>query len=707
MALGSSLPVTDADGASGHGVAAPSAVTTEATQQVPTVATRSSPDVSPTRLVHLRALDGLRGVAVLAVVVFHFAPDVAPGGFLGVDLFFVLSGFLITSLLVKEWDTTQRIALSSFWVRRARRLLPALLLLLGVVAVYSLIFPDPVDAHRFGLDGLSSLFYVANWHFVDTGQRYIDQFLNLATSPLRHMWSLAIEEQFYLVWPLLVVGIAKLIGYREGPRRSTRRAFKRALLVACIVLGALSFVRMVTLFTSGRDVNRAYYGTDSRAFIIMSGAVLAVLTFGTPSVPRALRRGIVIAGCFGAVALVVAMASLTVDSSWLYEGGYGLVTIAMALVLLAAAQPGVNPLAHVLGFRALVGLGLISYGVYLWHWPVSLWITEGNTGITEPWLFLARASVTLAVSLASYFLLEMPIRTGRLRIGFSRGTIVSAAVATAFLVPALTFPSVFPLPTTSARASEAFDTTQRYAAAARCDGSPASRPIDADRKPLIQFEGNSLAGEMRECLGEIMTQRGVEIESAGTTGVLCEDLPRIRGQVRATRPDAGILFALVGYSDHCGQPWQTAVDQLVSMWKHAGMHVYLTPSPRIVKYGREQANRRIHRIEAAYYATLAAHDPDNITVLDSGTFVRTDNGKYVFRMPCLPDGEPGCNANDTVGVRFTDGFHFCTNPEFAGEGCLLDEQKGGQRRGAASIAAGLIPSLEALTSRDTKHAGNN
>jgi peptidoglycan/LPS O-acetylase OafA/YrhL len=653
-------------------------------------------------------------VAVLAVVFYHFAPDVAPGGFLGVDLFFVLSGFLITTLLVKEWDVAQRIALSSFWVRRARRLLPALILVLGVVGVSSLIFPDPVDAHRFGLDGLSSLAYIANWHFIDSGQAYIDQFLHQATSPLRHMWSLAIEEQFYLLWPLLVVGVAKLVGRRGGtlaPAR--RRTFRRALMALCIVLGVLSFVRMITLFASGGDLNRVYYGTDSRAFVILIGAALAVLTFGVPAVPRARRGAVVVIGTGGAIALVVAMASLTVESSWLYEGGYGLVAIAMALVLLAAAQPGFNPLARLLSLRALVGLGLISYGVYLWHWPVSLWITEGRTGIGEPWLFLVRSVVTLAVSLASYALLEQPIRTGKLRFGFRPGTVAAAGVVVAvvvvLVVPAVAFPSVRTAPTTAAPAAEVVDVQAGYAAAPRCDGgaTPATR-IDPDRRLVVQFEGNSLAGEMRDCLRKIMRPRGVRFATVNPPDfLLCNELPAIREQVQKTRPDAGLLFAFVAYDPRCGEPWHRSVDDLIAIWKDAGMHVFLVPSPGFITGTQEAANLSTGPDqESIYYGALAAQDPEHITVLDAGSFVRTDTGEYVWRMPCLPGGEPGCDANDTVGVRYIDGLHFCTDPEFSGHGCVGEQHMGGQRRGASSIAAGLIPGLEALVARSSAPAAS-
>jgi len=207
------------------------------------------------RFPHLRALDGLRGFAVLIVVLSHFAPDQAPGGFLGVDLFFVLSGFLIISLLVTEWESTGGIHLGEFWVRRARRLLPASLVVLGVVLLHGWLRTGPASRHQLGLDGLSSLFYVANWRFIASGQSYVMQFVQTTPSPLRHMWSLAIEEQFYLVWPLVVVGVAA-VARRFAPGR--RRSLRLLLAIVCGVLGIASAAWMTISAVRGTGLDRLY-----------------------------------------------------------------------------------------------------------------------------------------------------------------------------------------------------------------------------------------------------------------------------------------------------------------------------------------------------------------------------------------------------------------------------------------------------------------
>ena len=214
---------------------------------------------------HQPALDGLRGVAVVAVLLYHGGVSAAGGGFLGVDVFFALSGFLITSLLLAERASTGRIDLKAFWGRRARRLLPALLVVLVFVAVYAAVFARPGELDRIRQDGLSTLLYLANWRMIFGGQSYFESFE--APSPLRHTWSLGIEEQWYLVWPLVV---ALVLAWWRG-------AGRRALGVMCAVLAAASAVAMAVLASGADDPSRAYYGTDARAQGLLLGALLAVV----------------------------------------------------------------------------------------------------------------------------------------------------------------------------------------------------------------------------------------------------------------------------------------------------------------------------------------------------------------------------------------------------------------------------------------------
>ena len=250
---------------------------------------------------HVPALDGLRGAAVVAVLLYH--GGYLEGGYLGVDLFFVLSGYLITSLLLAEQRATGAIRLRTFWVRRIRRLVPALLLVLAGVAVYAWLWATPVDLTTIRRDGLATLFYVANWHTILRGVSYWD--ISLAPSPLQHTWSLAIEEQFYLVWPLVVAGLA----------RFGRAAAAQRLLRLCCLLAVVSAALFVALPLLGMSTTRAYEGTDTRATALVLGAAWAAY--------RMRRRGRLLAGPSRAADVVAIAAVVCLGIAWLELSGEG------------------------------------------------------------------------------------------------------------------------------------------------------------------------------------------------------------------------------------------------------------------------------------------------------------------------------------------------------------------------------------------------
>ncbi len=366
---------------------------------------------------HQPALDGLRGVAVLAVLLYHGGATWMRGGFLGVDLFFVLSGYLITTLLLVEWGRGGSINLRSFWMRRARRLLPALALVFAGIAVYALAFADAGQLDRIRNDGLAAIGYVANWRFIFSDQSYFDQFA--APSPLRHMWSLAIEEQFYLVWPFLMVG---LLHWRPKLRVVTR----------VFVIGALaSAVLMAVLFRPGSDPSRVYYGTDTRAQALLVGAALAaiLLRLRTRRGPPAPSAPWVRGGLVGFVVLAVMFVATKDTAEWMYRGGYLLAAVACALVIAAAIQPRRNFVKALLSPKPLCAVGQVSYGLYLWHWPVYLTLTEERTGLSGTVLLLVRLAVSGGFAAASYFFIEMPVRRGAWPVIARRAVVVVPAVA--------------------------------------------------------------------------------------------------------------------------------------------------------------------------------------------------------------------------------------------------------------------------------------
>jgi peptidoglycan/LPS O-acetylase OafA/YrhL/lysophospholipase L1-like esterase len=342
------------------------------------------------------ALDGLRGLAVIGVLLFH-ANGRLRGGYLGVDLFFVLSGFLITSILLDEHDATGTIDLRAFWIRRARRLLPALLALMVAVALYAQALAQPEDVAKLRADALATLGYVANWRAILVRRSYWEMFA--APSPLEHTWSLAIEEQFYLVWPLLVAGVVAVAHRQKQPPR-------RAVLVTCTILGLASCLAMTLLYDGG-DTTRVYLGTDTRGAAILAGAALAAsgLADGSPA-PWSLD----ILGLAAAIGLACAWIGLDGQSALLYRGGFWATELAAVILVVCCTRRTKGLIARALSVRPLRAMGIISYGVYLWHWPLYVVLTEERIGVGGARLLGIRIAATLAIASLSYRFLERPIR---------------------------------------------------------------------------------------------------------------------------------------------------------------------------------------------------------------------------------------------------------------------------------------------------------
>ncbi len=370
----------------------------------------------------LAALDGLRGVAVLAVMAFHAGLNFVHGGLLGVDVFFVLSGFLITALLVSEHARTGRISLSAFWRRRLRRLLPAMLLML-VVTVLVWRFTAEVDEIP-GLrrDAIATLTYVANWHFAVDGQSYFEHFR--APSPLLHMWSLAVEEQFYVLWPVVAILVL---------RRGTAMLRRVALGGALLSTGLLALLSLL-----GSSNERLYYGTDTRMTALLVGAAFATLItpFGAGSSreagPERTQRVASVLGSIAAVLLLVALLFVNGQSTVLYRGGFLLVALLVAVLLASALLAPQGPMSRAMSFRPLVAVGRISYGLYLWHWPVYLFLSAERTGLAGVRLMAVRFAATFAVAGASWFALERRVLRrdfGGRRVLVLPATAVVAALA--------------------------------------------------------------------------------------------------------------------------------------------------------------------------------------------------------------------------------------------------------------------------------------
>jgi len=351
------------------------------------------------RLRYQPALDGLRAVAVLAVIAYHAGLGPLGGGFLGVDAFFVLSGFLITSLLLTEYRQRRAIHLVGFWGRRARRLLPALLLMLLVVAAYSAGHLPSIERAQFRGDALASLCYLTNWRFISSGVSY---FASVSSpNPLRHLWSLAIEEQFYVVWPLVVLA---------GLRISRGRV--RRLAIACGA-GIVGSTLLMAAHYQRLDASRSYYGTDTRAHAILVGALLALVLTGREVTGERTKRAVAGSGVVAAGVVLWMMHATSGDGAFYYRGGSLLFAAAVAAVIAAVVQPGRSRLGWLLALPPMVWIGRISYGLYLWHWPVDVYLNEARTGVSGVALSGVRVAVTFVLATASFYLVELPIRHGR------------------------------------------------------------------------------------------------------------------------------------------------------------------------------------------------------------------------------------------------------------------------------------------------------
>lgn len=357
----------------------------------------------PARSGHRPALDGLRGVAVAGVVAFHLGLPWAKGGFWGVNAFFVLSGYLITGLLLREHDRWGSIDLFGFYLRRARRLLPALgVAVVGTAVAARVLMGSSMPETTRG-DALASLLYVANWRFVVTGQSYFAQFGD--PSPFRHMWSLAIEEQYYLLAPTVLLGLLTLV----------RRRWAVTLAVVGMIL--LSATAMLLLRPeAGGDTSRVYYGTDTRLQDVLTGCALALgMWSARPKVLRRLadrHRVLDVVGVVGAALVLVAFA-LVQSSPWTFPWGYLLFNTGFAvLVLLVVELAPRGLLGRAMSWRPLTWLGELSYSLYLWHWPTIVIVDEDLTGLDGLPLLAVRVALSTVLALLSFHLVENPVRRG-------------------------------------------------------------------------------------------------------------------------------------------------------------------------------------------------------------------------------------------------------------------------------------------------------
>jgi peptidoglycan/LPS O-acetylase OafA/YrhL len=365
---------------------------------------------------YMPGLDGLRAVAVLAVIAFHLGFGWAPGGLLGVGIFFTLSGYLITDILLNQLSQRGKIKLGSFWLGRARRLLPALFVMLAIVVFWVTVF-GPAQPDQFRKAVVSALFYVNNWEQIFENVSYFARFA--PEGPLNHLWSLSVEEQFYILWPFLL-----LIGVKLVHERPLASGVRPRLALVTIVLALIATIEMAILYHPSLDPSRIYYGTDTRAGGLLFGAALAMVwpsrRLSRKIAPQArdLLDGL---GILGLLIIVFMVWRVGEFSSFLYQGGFVVLSLATVMVLMPLAHPACR-LGRFLGVRPLRWVGVRSYGIYLWQTPVIV-LTAANAqnpqdeGLLRKVLQLA---AIFAISALSWRFIEEPIRHGAIGHFFAR-----------------------------------------------------------------------------------------------------------------------------------------------------------------------------------------------------------------------------------------------------------------------------------------------
>lgn len=636
---------------------------------------------SPTRrptLVHQPGLDGLRGLAVALVVLFHADIEWMSGGFLGVSIFFTLSGFLITSLLLAEFERRGRIDLRAFWARRLRRLAPASLAAIVIVVLLATWLSTASEASRIKGDAVAATLYVSNWRFIVAEHSYADLFS--APSPLLHIWSLSIEEQLYVVVPLVVFAVLAL-----GWSRRRLGLVLLALTAASTVAGIVA---------SG--VDRVYYGTDTRAAELLLGAVLACVVGDRLSRPvdRRWTRLIGVAGPLALVAVLALSVFSRTRSAWVAGGALPAFALLSVVLVIASVLDG--PIRRMLSWSPLGALGRISYGVYLVHWPVFVFLPEERLGFGGPLRIVLCVVVTLSIAAASHRWFERPIRDGRRLIGARRALpALGAGVVVAVVLPLVvladgegapvTTPVVLVTTTSTAPTDTAPDDV---------DGTPPTSTTPVDQSLTMLVIGDSTANNVARALAD-SADPDLGVVDAGVIGCPL---------VLATR-----VFDVPGGSrdaTYCPFPAELARDTLE--WTPIDVIVVAVGPPSRWAY-RNLAGDLVEPGSAAYVADLERTIEALVDVADGRPIIVFD-APYVRRDDSVLGDDPELVDfwNDVVarwGRR--DGVQVYRYSElFAPAGSDLDRRQRPdgvhlERGYAAELARDVIvPDLRALiTSR--------
>lgn len=661
----------------------------------PATATRAAvaapdPNSGGPLLAHQPALDGLRGAAVLAVLAYHLGW--LPGGFLGVSLFFTLSGFLITNLLLQEADRSGRIRLGAFWARRARRLLPAAVAGVALAVAVTAAAGTPDQLRALPGDVIGALGYSANWRFVLAHNSYRAGFA--APSALLHYWSLAIEEQLYVVLPLLVAAVAlrRTAHHRSGDRRTRLGAVLIALMAGSAAM---------TLVLGPAHADRVYFGTDTRMFELLAGALLAIAA-GFPGAARDRLRRERWAGPIGAAAGIGVLALWCVSHQsdpWLYRGGLWAVSALSGALIVGACWS--RRMGRALTCWPLPAAGRISYGLYVYHWPLFVALDAAHTGRHGIPLAVTRLGATIATAAASYRWLEQPIRRRRapiapvLRAGIplALAVVVTAALVTSGLAASrsvagpshrrLLLAGSIGFPTTVAPRVPALSpgpaATGAPAPAAPSEAAPAqagggvapSVALPAPPLTRVLFMGDSLVQQAFPTFADRLHRQGVDARAIGGNGqslMTHQDawLVQLAGAVSSYDPDVVVLESCCG---------QFRFDQPLT---GAGGQVVAPDSPEFQAAWRALALRASQIASSrgalvlwilgppthtnGWYGAIDGQVAGINAVYEGLTACPARTGTIDWSLVGGPGGSYAASVPDATGavvqIRQADGFHF-------------------------------------------------
>lgn len=594
---------------------------------------------------YMPALDGIRALAIIGVLIFHGNPSWLPGGYLGVDVFFVLSGFLISSIIFFEVESTGKLDFKRFYVRRARRLLPALIVVLFASSVLALFFAqDAVSKLR--EDIVASLFYVTNWWNIASDQSYFEA---MGRAPmLQHLWSLAVEEQFYLLWPIVLV-----IAYKWRGRLGVRRVALIGALLSTVLMFAYSIAMDMP---GGADPSRLYFGTDTHAMGLLLGAALASvwrpshLPKRLPKQPQTLLSLIGL-GAIGLIALFYFTASE--DSWFMYRGGFLLFAAITAVLIAVSTHPAVRS-SGILSTQPLKYIGQRSYGIYLWHWPIFVVLRPGiDIGLEGLSAFALQLTLTLVLAELSYRFIEQPVRNGAIKATWAKWNeqgreyarkraLIFGSSAVAVLVALTAWMISIPAPDASAYlggvesvGTEPLDTPQSGGQNNESNAeAPATNPDDPNyvvpygpnveiKKLPVTAIGDSVVLGARESLKTAMPKVTVDAEVARQTS-------EIKTRIAARQKSGKIANTVV---IHTGTNGPARVEDL-----RAALDL-LKDTPRVVLVTTkaplkwiEDSNRNINVVAGEYpnvriadWGTIAAGNRD-LTVYD-GTHLTGPGGR--------------------------------------------------------------------------------